>query len=60
MKVEYIKLSNTKTEAFVNNKKVADINKHALGYEIWFVDGDTIGYPTMSEAKREIESRYTI
>lgn len=58
MKVEYIKLSNTKTEAFVNDKKVAEIQKHPLGFEIWFTEYDVIGYPTMAEAKREIEFRY--
>lgn len=58
MKVEYIKLSNTKTEAFVNDKKVAEIQKHLLGYEIWFTEGDVIGYPTMVEAKHEIERRF--
>lgn len=58
MKIEYIKLSNTHTEAFADDKKVADIQKKSLGYEIWFSDGDVIGYPTMAEAKREIEFRF--
>lgn len=60
MKLEYNKISNTQTEVFLDDKKVADIQKHALGYEIWFVDGDVIGYPTMSEAKHEIETRYKL
>ena len=45
-------------EIAADDKKVADIQKHALGYEIWFTDGDCIGYPTMAEAKHEIERRF--
>lgn len=58
MKIEYIKQSNIHVEVFADDKKVADIQKQALGYEIWFTEGDVIGYPTMAEAKREIERRY--
>lgn len=48
------------TQAFVEDKMVATIDKHTLGYEVWFHDGNGIvGYPTMKECKDEIERVYS-
>lgn len=59
MKVEYIRINAMHTQAFVNDKMVATIDKHSLGYEIWFTDfSGTIGYPTMRECKSEIKRTY--
>lgn len=60
MKVEYIRINAMQTQAFVEDKMVATIDKHTLGYEVWFNDGNgTIGYPTMKECKAEIERVYS-
>lgn len=60
MKVEYIRIDNIHVQAFIDGKMVASIDKHALGYEVWFADGDGIvGYPTMKECKAEVERVYS-